>query len=246
MLRPFSNVPRFYLSPRHWWHSVLVLVVDDICFCNIPSVLIQSPASNSPRAVHSSLRLPCLWEQPKFATDTELITTDLEQCAYTQTTRSSAASHLNPECDLVLKMLHWRYASAIQILRNWRRILFLLDKAIHGVTEINTMLKIENLAPRNWRNVKTHHLIFGIKSEDIYGYVPDYTKPLTCIGCHIGYTFIRNDRVWLNIHLDNKTPRYRHRNRLPMLLGSKTTGSLEFWRLCQFILNRVIMKMING
>ena len=44
------------------------------------------------------------------------------------------------------------------------------------------MLKIENLVPQNWRNVKTHNLISGIKSEDTYGYVPDYTKHLTCIG----------------------------------------------------------------
>ena len=36
---------------------------------------------------------------------------------------------------------------------------FLINKAIHGVTEINTMLKIENVVPRNWRNVKTHNLI---------------------------------------------------------------------------------------
>ena len=36
---------------------------------------------------------------------------------------------------------------------------FLIKKAIHGVTEINTMLKIENLVPRNWQNVKTHNLI---------------------------------------------------------------------------------------
>ena len=48
------------------------------------------------------------------------------------------------------------------------------------------MLKIENLVPRNWQNVKTHNLISGIKSEDTYEYVPDYTKPLTCIVCHIG------------------------------------------------------------
>ena len=134
------------------------------------------------------------------------------------------AGHLNHECDLVLKMLHWRYAAAIQILRNWRKILFVVNKAIHGVTEINTMLKIEGLSPRNWRNVKTHHLFSGIKSEDTYGYVPDYTKPLTCIGCHIGITFIRSYCVWLNILLDNKTPKYRHQNRLPILLGSKTTG----------------------
>ena len=104
------------------------------------------------------------------------------------------------------------------------------------------MFKIENLVPRNWRNVKTHNLISTIKSEDTYGYVPDYTKPLTCIGCHIGFILIRSDRVWLNILLDNKNPRYRHWNRLPMLLASKTTGYLIFWRLCQFILIRVIMK----
>ena len=36
---------------------------------------------------------------------------------------------------------------------------FLINKAIHGVTEINAMLKIENLVPRNWRNVKTHNLM---------------------------------------------------------------------------------------
>ena len=59
-------------------------------FCNIPSILIQSSAFNSPRAVHSSLRFPCLLEQPKCATDTKLITTDLVQCAYPRTTRSSA------------------------------------------------------------------------------------------------------------------------------------------------------------
>ena len=64
---------------------------------------------------------------------------------------------------------------------------FLINKAIHGVTEINTMLKIENLVPQNWRNVKTHNLVSGIKSEDTYRYVLDYTKPLTYIGCHIGF-----------------------------------------------------------
>ena len=72
---------------------------------------------------------------------------------------------------------------------------FLINKAIHGVSEINTMLEIENLVPRNWWNVKTHNLISGIKSEDTYGYVPDYTKPLTCIGCHIGFIFITSYRV---------------------------------------------------
>ena len=91
MLRPIWIAPRLYLRPSHWWHSVLVLIVDENMFCNFPSILIQSSASNSPRAVHSSLRLPWLWEQPKFATDTELITTDLVQCAYPRTTRSSAA-----------------------------------------------------------------------------------------------------------------------------------------------------------
>ena len=81
--------------------SVLVFIVDENLFCNIPSILIQSSASNSPRTVHSSLRLPCLWEEPKFV-----------------------AGHLNPECDFVLKMSHWRYAVAIQNLRNWHKILF--------------------------------------------------------------------------------------------------------------------------
>ena len=50
---------------------------------------------------------------------------------------------------------------------------FIINKAIHGVTEIKAMLKIDNLVPRYWRNVKTHNLISGIKSEDTYGYVPD-------------------------------------------------------------------------
>ena len=67
------------------------------------------------------------------------------------------------------------------------------------------MLKIEHLVPRNWRNVETHNLNSDIKSEDTYGYVPDYTKPLTCISCHIGFIFIMSDRVWLNTLLDNKT-----------------------------------------
>ena len=91
MLRPISNASRLYLRPSHWWHSVLVLIVDENLCCNIPCILVQSSASNSPRAVHSSLRFPCLWEQAKFATETELITTDLVQCAYPRTTRSSAA-----------------------------------------------------------------------------------------------------------------------------------------------------------
>ena len=90
MLRPISNAPPLYLRLSHWWHSVLVLIADGI-FCNIPSILIRSSASNSPRAVHSSLRLPCLWEQPKSATDIELITAALVQCAYPRTTWSSAA-----------------------------------------------------------------------------------------------------------------------------------------------------------
>ena len=92
--------------------------------------------------------------------------------------------------------------------------------------------QIENLVPRNWRNVKIHDLISGIKSKDTYGYAPDYTKPLTCIGCHIGFISIRSDRVWLNILLGNKNPSYRHWYRLSMLIGSKTTGYLLFWRLC--------------
>ena len=90
MLRTISNAPHLYLQPSHWWHSVLALIVDDIFFCNIPSILIQSSASNSYQAVYSTLHLPCLWEQPKCATDIELITTDLVQCAYPRTTRSSA------------------------------------------------------------------------------------------------------------------------------------------------------------
>ena len=92
MLRPIWNAPRLYLRPNRWWHSVLVLIVDDILFCNIPSILIQSSASNSPRAVHSSLCFPCLWQQPKFAADTELITTDLVQCTYPRMTTAAQES----------------------------------------------------------------------------------------------------------------------------------------------------------
>ena len=91
MLRTIPKAPHLYLQPSHWWHSVLVLIIDDIFFSQNPSILIQSSASNSPRAVHSSLHFPCLWEQPKCATDTELITTDFVQCAYPRTTRPSAA-----------------------------------------------------------------------------------------------------------------------------------------------------------
>ena len=35
--------------------------------------------------------------------------------------------------------------------------------------KIDAMRKIENVVPRNWRNVKTHNLISGIKSEDTNG-----------------------------------------------------------------------------
>ena len=59
---------------------------------------------------------------------------------------------------------------------------FLITKAIHDVTEINTMLKIENLVPRNWPNVKTHNLIFVIKSEDMFLIIPNispHTFPVT-------------------------------------------------------------------
>ena len=91
MLQPISNAPRLYLQLSHWWHSVLVLIVDDIFFCNIPSILIRSSATNSPRAVHSSSRLPYLWKQPKSATDIELINAALVQCAYPRMTWSSAA-----------------------------------------------------------------------------------------------------------------------------------------------------------
>ena len=97
MLRTISNAPHLYLQPSHWWHSVLVLIVDDNFFCNIPSILIQSSASNSPQAVHSSLHFPCLWEQPKCASDTELITTDLVQCAYPRKTRSAEVQHAYPQ-----------------------------------------------------------------------------------------------------------------------------------------------------
>ena len=186
-------------------------------FCNIPSILIQSSASNSPQAVHSTLRLPCLWEQPKFATDTELNTTDLEQCSYPRTTWSSAALESSRSSESRMWLFIWTL-----------NVFFLNYKAIHGVTEIYRMLKIESLIPHNWRNMKTHNLISGIKSEDTCGYIPDYTKPLTSIGCHIGLIFIWSDSVWLNTLLDNKNPRYRHRIRFPMLLGSKTAEYLVF------------------
>ena len=138
------------------------------------------------------LCLPCLWEQPKFATDTELITTDLVQCAYPQTTRSSAALESSRPSE------SWMWLGtkdvALKICSNYSELdakfYFLINKAIHGVTKNNAMLKIENLVPRNWRNVKTHNLICGIKSEDTYRYVPDYTKTLTCIVCHIGLLLV--------------------------------------------------------
>ena len=152
------------------------------------------------------------------------------------------AGHLNPGSDLPLKMSHWRYAVAIQNLRNWRKVYFRIIETIHGATWINTMLKIQNLVPRNWWNVKTRNLISAIKSEDTYGYVPDYTKLLTCIGYHIGFTLIRSACVWSNILLHNKTPMYRYRNRFPILFGSKTAGYLIFRWLCKFMLIRVIMK----
>ena len=230
MLRPISNAPHLYLRLSHCWHSVLVLKVDGIYFCNIPIILIRWSASNSPRAVHPSLHLPCLWEQPKSATDIELITAALVQCAYPRTTWASAAQENSRPSE------SWTWLGtkdvALKICSSYSELdakNYFLNKAIHGVTRINWMLKIENLVPRNRRNVKTHN---GMKSEDTYGYVPDYTKPLTCTGCQIGFIFIRCDHVWLNILLDKKNHRYRHWNRLPMLLGSKTTGYLIFWRLC--------------
>ena len=137
MLRPISNAPHLYLQPSHWWHSVLVLIVDDI-FGNIPSILIQSSASNSPRAVHSSLRLPCLWEQPKCATDTELITTDLVQCAYPRTTRSSAALQKSRPSEswmwLCTKDVALKICSSYSEFKELTQKIFLINKAIHGVT----------------------------------------------------------------------------------------------------------------
>ena len=129
MLQPISNASRLYPWLSHWWHSVLVLIVDDIFFCNIPNILIRSSASNSPRAVHSSLRLPCLWEQPKSATDIELITTAHILGRHGHLLLRRVAGYLNPECDLVLTMSHWRYAVAIQNLRNWsQKIIFSLTR----------------------------------------------------------------------------------------------------------------------
>ena len=211
MLGPISNALRLYLRLSHWWHSVLVLIVYGIYFCNIPSILIRSSTSNSPRAVHSSLRLPCLREQPKSATDIELITAALVQCAYPRMTWSSAAQENSRPSEswmwLGTKYVALKICSSYSELKELTQKYFLINKAIHGVTKINQMLKIENLELRNWRNVKTHNLISGIKSEDTYGYVPDYTKPLTCIGCHIGFISIRSDCVWLNILLDKKNHR---------------------------------------
>ena len=170
----------------------------------------------------------------KSATDIELITAALVQCAYPRTTWSSDAQESSRPSeswmwlgtkDVALKICS-SYAELKELMQKKIFSNIFLNKAIHGVTEINEMLKIENLVPRNWQNVKTHNLISGIKCEDTYGYVPDYTKPLTCIGCHIIFIFIRSGCVWLNILLDKKNRMYRHWNRIPMLLGSKTTGYL--------------------
>ena len=115
--------------------------------------------------------------------------------AYPQTTSSSAAQESSRPSEswiwLGTKDVALKICSSYSELKELMKkiICSLIRQLIHGVTEINTMLKIENIVPRNWRNVKTHNLISGIKSEDTYGYVPDYTKPLTCIGCHIGFTF---------------------------------------------------------
>ena len=72
---------------------------------------------------------------------------------------------------------------------------FLINNAIYGVTKINTLLKIQNLAPGYRRDLKTHNLISAIKSEGTYRYVQYDTKLLTCIGCHIGIISIRSDRT---------------------------------------------------
>ena len=125
MLRPLSNAPRLYLRPSRWWQSVLVLIVD--VFVNIPSILIQSSASNSSWAVHSSLRLPCLWEQPKIATDAELITIDLEQCVFPRMRSSAAQESSRPSeswmwlgtRDVALKI-----CSSYSELKIWRKNLF--------------------------------------------------------------------------------------------------------------------------
>ena len=73
--------------------------------------------------------------------------------AYPWTTGSSAALESSKPyagCDLVLKMSHWRYAVAIQNLRNSRKMDSLINKVICDVTEMYTMLKIQNIVPRNW------------------------------------------------------------------------------------------------
>ena len=85
--------------------------------------------------MHSSLRLPCLWEQPKFATDAELITTDLVQGAYPQTTRSSAALESSRPSeswmwfgtkDVALKICS-SYSELKELMQNFY---FLINKAI--------------------------------------------------------------------------------------------------------------------
>ena len=138
-----------------------------------------------PRAVHFSLRLPCLWEQPKSATGIELITTALVQCAYPRTTWSSAAHESSKPSEswvrLGTKDGALKICSSFSELKNWHKTYFLINKATHGVTVIITVLKIENLVSRNWRNVKTHHLISGIKSEiliDMFLIIPNLSHAL--------------------------------------------------------------------
>ena len=85
-------------------------------------------------------------EQPKFATDTEFITTDLVQCTYPQTTSSSAALERSRPSEswmwLGTKDVALKKCSRYSELKEFY---FLINKAIHGVTEINTMFKIEIL-----------------------------------------------------------------------------------------------------
>ena len=89
MLRPISNAPHLYLQPSHWWHSVLVLIVDDIFLAISPVFW-----SKHQHLTHPEPSIPlCVCHASENSPNVPLIliTTDLVQCAYPRMTRSSAA-----------------------------------------------------------------------------------------------------------------------------------------------------------
>ena len=90
MLRPISNAPRLYLRLSHWWHCLLVLIIDGIFLISLvfwsDHQHLTHPESSIPLCVcHASEN------SPNLPTDIELITAALVQCAYPRTTWSSAA-----------------------------------------------------------------------------------------------------------------------------------------------------------